>query len=522
LEEPGITEKDPTTDSDKEKKLDTSESAFKHGIQTPSFLDFFDENFIKGNPRDEPYQPLNNATEIQPTKNDSTMTEGDDQYKDTFPKPFYHPRKVIPLSPAIVKIIFKQREYNFNGMINGIREYAWTKLKSFKKEESRKKFLFLIYRTIQAFWTHGQRETFNGPPMAKFIRCDPGKVAKTTKFQWAIDKTVAMTEALALSLGNLAFDSGKTDHEVYHEHASEENNERRDTEKTKVTFKEGDDSFHGQYNRGVPPDDRLAQAFDNLAATIVNTRENKEQELRNDSWAYKAVRMASSLSKTQLADKVAKGPLKVAKEGERDARDTIAQDIIQRRQANFRINKTMATNMRSFKVFRLSPELTGNMSISHCYPRSTFELQDIMSSEELESKVKVKAISGKVVSGYYEQKLGIAENATLFAEQMFNFWQYNTFMFGDEAWLTLQIKKLYEVIQTLQRSLQSIVKIEKDYITKLAGHMNNDYHLFLSSCIEADGDINLVKWSFVEDLPATVPNIIKTRSPPNYIINTLI
>jgi hypothetical protein len=55
--------------------------------------------------------------------------------------------------PAIIKIVFEQREYNFDGIINGIREYAWVKLKSFNKEESRKKFLFLIYRTIQAFWT---------------------------------------------------------------------------------------------------------------------------------------------------------------------------------------------------------------------------------------------------------------------------------------------------------------------------------------------------------------------------------
>jgi hypothetical protein len=78
------------------------------------------------------------------------------------------------------------------------------------------------------------------------------------------------------------------------------------------------------------------------------------------------------------------------------------------------------------------------------------------------------------------------------------------------------------VIQTLHRSLQSIVDIDRDYILKLAGRMNNDYHLFLTSCIEADGDIEAVEWSFVEDLPTTIANIIKTRSPPNYIINTII
>jgi hypothetical protein len=64
-------------------------------------------------------------------------------------------------------------------------------------------------------------------------------------------------------------------------------------------------------------------------------------------------------------------------------------------------------------------------------------------------------------------------------------------MFGDEAWLTLQMKKLYEVIQVLHtRPLQSIIDIDKDYIVKLSGRMNNDYHLFLSSCIKANGDID--------------------------------
>jgi hypothetical protein len=515
------------SDSEKDKKPDGTETAINYGIRTPTFLDFFDDNFLKGNPRDEEYQPLNNATEIKPAAlNDPNLNENKDQDTDTFPEPFYHPQKIIPLSPAFIRVIFEQREYNFDGVINSIREYAWTKLKSFSKAESRKKFLFLIYRTIQALWTHGQRETPNGSPMDKFIRCDPKKVAKITSFKWAIDKTIAMTEALALSLGNLEPNT-EDDHHAKNppKPTTGTNNDYRETEKTsrgtKVTFKDDQETRHHQQH-GERPDDRLAMAFDNLAATIVNTRESKEQALQNDSWAFKAVRLASSLSTTKPAEKIAKGPQKVAKEGERDARENIAQDIIQRRQANFRIDKTMAANMRTFKVFRLSPELTGNMSIFHCYPRTTFELQDIISGEELESKLKTKAISAKVVSGYYEQKLGIAENATLFAEQMFNFWQYNVFMFGDEAWLTLQTKKLYEVIRTLHQSLQSIVEIDRDYIIKLSGRMNNDYHLFLSSCIEADGDIEAVEWSFVEDLPATVANIIRTRSPPNYIINTII
>jgi hypothetical protein len=301
--------------------------------------------------------------------------------------------------------------------------------------------------------------------------------------------------------------------------------QQKEKGKRSVTFRDDPDphnhhQHHSTNSQGA--DDRLTMAMDNLAATIVNAQANKESAIQSDSWAFKAVKLASSLSKSEPAEQVAKGPRAVAKNGDRDARDTIAQDIIQRRQANFRIDKTMAANIRSFKVFRLSPELTGNMSIYHCYPRPTFELQDIISGEELESKVKTKAISGKIVSGYYESKLGIAESATLFTEQMFNFWQYNAFMFGDEAWLTHQIKQLYEICQALHRPLQSIVDIDKDYILKLSGKINNDYHLFLSSCIEADGDIDEVEWSFVEDLPKTVANIIKTRSPPGYIINTLI
>jgi hypothetical protein len=62
---------------------------------------------------------------------------------------------------------------------------------------------------------------------------------------------------------------------------------------------------------------------------IVNAQVNKELTIQSDSWAFKAVKLASSLSKTEPAEQIAKGPRAVAKNGERDARDTIAQDIIQ-------------------------------------------------------------------------------------------------------------------------------------------------------------------------------------------------
>jgi hypothetical protein len=129
--------------------------------------------------------------------------------------------------------------------------------------------------------------------MDKFIRCDPKKVAKITSFKWAIDKTIAITEALALSLGNLEPNT-ENDHHAKNppENPKGGNNDHRDTGKAgrgaKVTFKDDQDNRHHQYH-GERPDDRLAMAFDNLAATIVNTRERKEQELQNDSWAFKAV-----------------------------------------------------------------------------------------------------------------------------------------------------------------------------------------------------------------------------------------
>jgi hypothetical protein len=148
------------------------------GIVTPSFADFFDENFIKGKSGEEPYQPLNNATEILPV-NTKELVETKKKKKkkgdEAIPKPFYVPRKVIPLTPAMVRIIWKQREHNFSAIINGIREYAWFKVKVFKSMESRKNYLYLIYRTIQALWAHGQQETENSSPMAKFIRCGSKK-----------------------------------------------------------------------------------------------------------------------------------------------------------------------------------------------------------------------------------------------------------------------------------------------------------------------------------------------------------
>jgi hypothetical protein len=60
------------------------------GIFTPSFADFFDENFMKGKPGDEPYQPLNNATEIPPVEIKDLLADTKKKKKkgdETIPKP---------------------------------------------------------------------------------------------------------------------------------------------------------------------------------------------------------------------------------------------------------------------------------------------------------------------------------------------------------------------------------------------------------------------------------------------------
>jgi hypothetical protein len=108
----------------------------------------------------------------------------------------------------------------------------------------------------------------------------------------------------------------------------------------------------------------------------------------------------------------------------------------------------MATNIRTYQIFRMDPELVGNISIFHCFPRSAFELQDKISGEELETRSKNKAISANTVNGFYEQKLGIVLTAEDFIDQLFNFWQLTCFMFTDESLVAGDMKKIYESSQT--------------------------------------------------------------------------
>jgi hypothetical protein len=270
---------------------------------------------------------------------------------------------------------------------------------------------------------------------------------------------------------------------------------------------------------------KLAAAMDNLSATLVNERANRESSssaVQDDSWAYKAVKLASSISKTEPATSLAKGIAAVIKNNEKNARDSIAHDLNLRRHAIFRIDKTMAAHIRGCQVFRMSQEVTGHMSIFHCFPREPFEFQDIISGEELETRVRIKAISSKVVEAQYETKMGIALTADDFRLQVYNFWQYNCFMFSDDSWLAKKLQEVHNVVTTFSSHIKGIAANDKDYILLLAARLDNEYHLSLYSCIEADRDINGVAWEYMENLPNEIKSKILNRERPNFIISRMV
>jgi hypothetical protein len=170
----------------------------------------------------------------------------------------------------------------------------------------------------------------------------------------------------------------------------------------------------------------------------------------------------------------------------------------------------------------MSQEVTGHMSIFHCFPRDPFEFQDIISGEELETRVRVKAISTKVVEAQYETKMGVALAADDFRLQVYNFWQYNCFMFGDDSWLAKKLQEVYNMITVYESHLKGIARNDRDYILLLAAKLDNDYHLFLYSCVEADSDINNVAWEHLENLPNDIKYKIMNRERPNFIVSTMI
>jgi hypothetical protein len=296
-------------------------------------------------------------------------------------------------------------------------------MKSIRKKESRRTYLITIYRSLQAFWTHGQPGKKNPSIIDNFIRTDKKKLAKIIEEEWATKKACTITESLATSLG--------------------------------ITKKKSkDDSFFDDFNHNeqtvqvLDKTVKLCTAVQDMTAKLMNQGAAKEPTTAafEESWAYKAVLLASSELKLESATKILDSLEEVRKYPEKTARDTIAQILNLKLRANFRIDKAMAANIRSFQIFQFDSELLANMTIFHCYPRSAFELRDIMSGEELDTRIKAKAISSSTVKSFFEQKLGIADSAIEFVDQMFNFWKFNCFMFGDRAWITIQIQKLYETI----------------------------------------------------------------------------
>jgi hypothetical protein len=156
------------------------ESNTTNWIPRPAFHDFFDETFLGTIKNAEGYKHLNNATEIAAALD---LDEENRKKDSSIPIPLYRPRKIIPLTPAMVKKILEQGDANnFNAIIDGIREYAWHKIKSFRKRETVMDYLRYIYYTLQAFWAHGNCPQPGEELLAnqKFLHCDPGSFAKIT------------------------------------------------------------------------------------------------------------------------------------------------------------------------------------------------------------------------------------------------------------------------------------------------------------------------------------------------------
>jgi hypothetical protein len=203
------------------------------------------------------------------------------------------------------------------------------------------------------------------------------------------------------------------------------------------------------------------------------------------------------------------------------ARDAIALELNHCRQANMRVDKTMASYMRSFQVFRESPDLPGNMSVFHCYPRPYAELSEMMTGEEIDMQVKTKAIAGDIVRGIFETKLAVATNANDLTRQIYNFWQYVSFQFCDDSWLSKQVKKVWEICRDSEDEIKSIVVIQPDFLLSLIAKINNDFQQTLWSCMKAKGDIDKVNWVSMEALPAKVEGYINDREKPAIIITNM-
>jgi hypothetical protein len=91
-------------------------------------------------------------------------------------------------------------------------------------------------------------------------------------------------------------------------------------------------------------------------------------------------------------------------------------------------------------------------------------------------------------------------------------------MFGDDAWISRKIQEIYEIFRTGEERLESIYTADREYIILMAAFINNEYHSFLTSCVEADEDITKIDWECMEECVTDVRKLLRKRARPNIVI----
>jgi hypothetical protein len=164
-----------------------------------------------------------------------------------------------------------------------------------------------------------------------------------------------MTESLALALGNLKnLDDQSKDDLTEDDQDPRSSNLPSKDKGNRGNNKKGPPASN---NQGKDQDDDNTKSLMTIAkdilANLVNHGANKESSASSleNAWAFKAVKLASSASKDQAATSITAELLEVSKTSEKHSRDQIEYYIIDCQQANFRIDKTMAMNIRVFNVF---------------------------------------------------------------------------------------------------------------------------------------------------------------------------
>jgi hypothetical protein len=145
----------------------------------------------------------------------------------------------------------------------------------------------------------------------------------------------------------------------------------------------------------------------------------------------------------------------------------------------------------------------------------------MMSGEEIDLRVKTKAIAGDIVRGIFETKLAVTTNASDFTRQLYNFWQYVAFQFRDDSWLSKQVKRVWEICRDSEDEIKSIVVIQQDFLLAMVTKINNDFQHTLWSCMKCKGDISKVNWISMEALPAKVQGYINDREKPAIILTNM-